>query len=72
MTDEKVHRYCVVCGARIPDNLTSYDLVQKGCAVDMGNGQILCFCAGNRHSVEDIRNATKFAPAFHRASEERR
>ena len=72
MTDEKAHRYCVVCGARLPDNLTAYELVQKGAGVFMGDGQILCFCAGNRHSNEDIQNAAKFAPGFHRASEEPR
>lgn len=68
MPDEKVHHYCVVCGAKLPDKLTAYELIQKGCGVDMGDGQILCFCF-NRHSAEDIRNAAKFAPGFRRASE---
>ena len=72
MTDEKVHHYCVVCGARLPDNLTAYELVPRGCGVDMGDGQILCFCAGNRHTNEDIRNAAMFAPGFRRASEGRK
>lgn len=71
MADEKIQHYCVCCGARLPQ-MTSYELVQRGCAVDMGDGQILCYCAGNRHTAEDIRNAAKFAPGFHRASEERK
>ena len=69
MTDEPIHKYCCVCGARLPSNLTAYELVQKGCGVFMGDGSILTFCAGGRHSNEDIWNASKFVPVFHRASE---
>jgi hypothetical protein len=71
MTDEKIHYYCCCCGARLP-NWTAYELKEKGFAVDLGNGQFLFFCGNGRHTDEDIRNAAKFAPGFHRASEERR
>jgi hypothetical protein len=53
----------------MPSNLTAYELVQKGCGVTLGDGQILTFCAGGRHSNEEIRNAAKFVPGFHRAGE---
>lgn len=71
MTDEKIHYYCCVCGARLP-GMTAYELKDRGFAVDMGDGSFIFFCAGKRHTEEDIKNAAKFAPGFHRASEERR
>lgn len=69
MTDEKILHYCCVCGARLPSNKTAYELVQIGCGVTLGDGQILTFCSGVKHSNEDIRNAAKFVPGFKRASE---
>lgn len=69
MAGEKIEKYCCVCGARLPSNMTAYELVQNGCGVFMGDGSILTFCAGPKHSNEDIRNASKFVPTFHRASE---
>jgi len=72
MTDEPIKHYCCVCGSRLPSTLTAYELVQKGCGVTLGDGQILTFCAGGRHSNEEIRNAAHFVPGFHRASQEKR
>lgn len=69
---EKISYYCCVCGRRLPGGLTAYELKEKGFAVDMGDGSFTFFCAGDRHTNEDIRNAAKFAPGFHRASEELR
>jgi len=67
MTD--IEKFCCCCGARMPSNLTSYELVQQGCGITLGDGQILVFCGWGKHSNEDIRNAAKFVPGFHRASE---
>jgi hypothetical protein len=72
MSNEPAKYYCCVCGSRLPSKLTAYELVQKGCGVFMGDGGIITFCGNGRHSDEDIRNAAKFAPGFHRASEEAR
>jgi hypothetical protein len=72
MSDEKIIHYCCCCGARLPSDKTAYELVQIGCGVSMGDGSILTFCSGSKHSNEDIRNAMKFVPTFRRASEERK
>ena len=71
MTDEQIHRYCCVCGARIPGNLTAYELVDRGAGSLMADGSIQYHCIG-RHSEERIRNAAKFYTGFHRASQEQR
>ena len=69
MADEKIQHFCVCCGRRLPQ-MTSYELVTRGFGVSTGDGGFIFFCAGNRHTDEDIRNAAKFAPGFHRASDE--
>jgi hypothetical protein len=71
MTDEKVSHYCCVCGRKLP-TMTSYELVSKGFGISTGDGGFIFFCDGKQHTDEDIRNAAKFAPGFHRASEERK
>lgn len=69
MTDEKIIHYCCCCGARLPSNKTTHELLDIGCGVSMPDGSVLTFCSGGRHSNEDIRNAAKFVPGFKRASE---
>ena len=68
MTDEKVHHVCCVCGKVLPQ-MTGYELVQKGCGMDMGNGQILYFCYG--HTAEEVVLSYHRIPKFKRASEGR-
>ena len=52
MTDEKVHHVCCVCGKMLPQ-MTGYELVQKGCGMNMGNGSHIYFCRS--HTAEDGR-----------------
>ena len=66
MTDEKVHHVCCVCGKVLPQ-MTGYELVQKACGMDMGNGQILYFC--HVHTAEEVVLSYQRIPKFKRASE---
>lgn len=70
MTQEPISHYCCVCGSRLPQ-MTGYDLVQCGAGKDLGDGQIIYFCAGGKHTEEDIVKAVNGVPAFRRASEGR-
>jgi hypothetical protein len=67
MTDEHIHKTCCVCGFLLPDNLTGYELVQRGAGRDNGNGQLIYFCI--HHTEEQINNSQMGVPRFHRASE---
>lgn len=69
MTDEKIHRQCVVCGRRLPENMTAYDLVRFGAGTNMMDGSIIFHCIA-RHTQEQIAAAAAKPPGFHRASEE--
>jgi len=70
MTDEKVHRYCVCCGLRLPDTMTAYDLIQCGCGTNLSEGQHIFHC--RKHTKEDIVKSLARDIRFHRASQEPR
>jgi hypothetical protein len=71
MTDEPIKRYCVVCGRKLPGNLSAYELVLRGAASSYGEGQLVFHCI-QKHTAEQIAAAAAKPPAFHRASEEGR
>jgi len=70
MTDEKIKRYCLVCGILMPKEMTAYDLVRCGAGTVMGDGSVLTHC--RNHTQEQIRDALARDIRFHRASEEKR
>ena len=67
MSEEPIHHYCCVCGFHLPDNLTGYELIQKGAGKDMGNGHLIFFC--KHHTKEQINDSQQGFPRFYRASE---
>jgi hypothetical protein len=70
LTDEPIKRYCVVCGRKLPGNLSAYELVLRGAASSYGEGQLVFHCI-QKHTAEQIAAAAAKPPAFHRASEAR-
>lgn len=67
MTIEKIKRYCVVCGKKMPGNYTVYELKDMGAASTFGSGQLVFHCIV-KHTPEQIQNAANNPPKFIRAS----
>jgi hypothetical protein len=55
---------CVVCGARLPVLPSRQEYVDRGCGIQLPDGSYRFFCAGNRHSTQEIDEALHGLPTF--------
>jgi hypothetical protein len=63
-------RRCIVCHRILPDK-TIAELVHLQAARNIGEGQFIYYCPGERHTEEEIRKAISTVPEFKRAGEGR-
>lgn len=68
MTEERISRYCCVCGKRLPQ-LTANELNDLGAGTVMSDGSVIYHCIGNKHTPEQVRDSQMGFPRFYRASE---
>jgi hypothetical protein len=67
MTIEKIKRYCVCCGTKLPGNKTVYELKEMGAASNFGTAQLVFHCVA-KHTKEQIQVAANNPPKFVRAN----
>ena len=55
---------CCVCGARLPVLKNRQEYLDKHCAVVLPDGSMRYYCAGARHTPEQINEAIRGIPRW--------
>ena len=71
MRFEPVRFFCAVCGAELPNNISTERMIAINCAVRRSPEQIVYYCK-DRHTEDEIAAAIVGVPRFKRANEIKR
>ena len=65
---EPVRFFCAVCGAELPNNISTERMIAINCAVRRSPEQVVYYCK-DRHTPDEIAAAITGVPRFKRANE---